>query len=561
MSMMAAAASAYDEHLLRRAQSTGDLPNPAPSTRPSRHGSLHRSEGVVQRPEPLHVHPGRRAPHTSFDSLEAALAQINETPRADPRLPRNRPPQQRPEDVPTLLDKLLMMFGLSGADAKARREFIAFVWNVGFAIAQYIIIITLLAYSAHHESPTQPGLSEWDACSRPLGVWDSIWLIRVALGLLLSIWGYRRDRATRLVRERRERNEEVESPRPPAIAPHRFPRERDPRAPPMWANDDYIDRGNHAPERASPLYSRLSLLCTIMSLAWFLTAHTLEYTSVNDCRHSSPHLWWLTFGILCILYLMVLEIFLLGLLVFVFGPVLYLLWNVILLCLGRHPLQNPHQIKPEIGKLPRHVVDQIPLAPREGAEGRGEKGGDAGAGGAGDGKGGLKREMDPEKMTWEDRWESGDYPFVRLEGNRAVCAICLLDFEPPKRVDGAEEESEEKVREASEDTDDKDDAASGKVDLEAGEREGEVADGEVGAPDESVHEVQVDEVTEEDRQQLRLDDAGEGAVPLRLLACGHVFHQTCVDPWLTDVSGRCPVCQRPVMDPTKTKSKRGESTQ
>jgi len=506
----------------------------------------------------------------------------------------------------SLLDKLLMMFGLSGADAKARREFIAFVWNVGFAIAQYIIIITLLAYSAHHESPTQPGLSEWDACSRPLGVWDSIWLIRVALGLLLSIWGYRRDRATRLVRERRERNEEFESPRPPAIAPHRFPRERDPRAPPMWANDDYIDRGNNAPERGSPLYSRLSLLGTVMSLAWFLTAHTLEYTSVNDCRHSSPHLWWLTFGILCILYLMVLEIFLLGLLVFVFGPVLYLLWNVILLCLGRHPLQNPHQIKPEIGKLPKHVVDQIPLVlyipppPDEPAEpstfntkstgpsptysypptrkpstrqpkrrfaffrrhrgkaqkGAGEKGVDTGASEAGDGKGGLKRETDPEKMTWEDRWESGDYPFVRLEGNRAVCAICLLDFEPPKRVDGAEE-GEEEVKEAGGDTDDKDDGASEKVDLEAGK--GEVD--EAAAPDESVHEVQVDEVTEEDRQQLRLDDAGEGAVPLRLLACGHVFHQTCVDPWLTDVSGRCPVCQRPVMDPTKSKSKRGESTQ
>lgn len=68
---------------------------------------------------------------------------------------------------------------------------------------------------------------------------------------------------------------------------------------------------------------RLSILGNFMSLAWFLTAHILEYTSVNDCRYTSPHLWWTTFGILCILYLMVLEIFLIGLLVFVFGPVLY----------------------------------------------------------------------------------------------------------------------------------------------------------------------------------------------------------------------------------------------
>ena len=66
--------------------------------------------------------------------------------------------------------------------------------------------------------------------------------------------------------------------------------------------------------------NRLSLL---PSLVWFLMAHILEYAPVDSCRFSSPHLWWLTFGILCILYLMVLEIFLLGLLVFILGPVIY----------------------------------------------------------------------------------------------------------------------------------------------------------------------------------------------------------------------------------------------
>jgi hypothetical protein len=41
-----------------------------------------------------------------------------------------------------------------------------------------------------------------------------------------------------------------------------------------------------------------------------------------------------------------------------------------------------------------------------------------------------------EPVTWEDHWEQGDYPFVRLEGNRAACAICLMDFEEPKRIVG-----------------------------------------------------------------------------------------------------------------------------
>lgn len=60
-----------------------------------------------------------------------------------------------------------------------------------------------------------------------------------------------------------------------------------------------------------------------MTLSWFLTAHILEYTSIQTCRVTSPHLWWLIFGILCIMYLMVLEVVLLGLLVLVIAPILF----------------------------------------------------------------------------------------------------------------------------------------------------------------------------------------------------------------------------------------------
>ena len=69
--------------------------------------------------------------------------------------------------------------------------------------------------------------------------------------------------------------------------------------------------------------SSLTLLSSLMTLTWFLTAHILEYTSVHTCRHSSPHLWWLTFGILCIMYLMVLEVLLLGFIVLIVAPILF----------------------------------------------------------------------------------------------------------------------------------------------------------------------------------------------------------------------------------------------
>jgi hypothetical protein len=107
-----------------------------------------------------------------------------------------------------------------------------------------------------------------------------------------------------------------------------------------------------------------------------------------------------------------------------------------------------------------------------------------------------------EVVLWEENWEQGEYPFVRLEGNRAACAICLMDFEEPKRV-----RSSTKVE--------------GKDD--------ESTPGEDRGIEQLVREVPVEEIDEttEEPERLKLSDAGEGPQPLRLLACGHVFHVSC----------------------------------
>lgn len=200
-------------------------------------------------------------------------------------------------------------------------------------------------------------------------------------------------------------------------------------------------------------------------------------------------------------------------------------------------MQNPHMIKPEVGKLPKSIVDSIPLVvyipppPDEPAgtpkipeaiytyppkvktstsppkkrfaflrRNKSNKASD----GVHKGDRGNKDEKATkqgrgEPQSWEEHWEQGEYPFVRLEGNRAACAICLMDFEEPKRVSGT--------------------SVDGKVEDEKPVAHAEsVAEG-------PVQEIPCDRIEEEDRDaQLKLEDAGEGAQPLRLLACGHVFH-------------------------------------
>lgn len=60
------------------------------------------------------------------------------------------------------------------------------------------MIVALLAYSTHHESPKVQGVSEWHACQRPLGVWNAIWVVREAMTCLLAYWQWQRERDVRL---------------------------------------------------------------------------------------------------------------------------------------------------------------------------------------------------------------------------------------------------------------------------------------------------------------------------------------------------------------------------
>lgn len=522
--------------------------NPTLNTTPSSH-----PRAAMNRPQepPSHRHVRPVIPDPVIAGPNAPMAV----------LPPSTPGNQRQQRL-SIAGRILMFFGY-GRNNRARKELVSAIWALAVDFSQIIAIITLLTISTHSESPTIRNLNEWDACGKPLGIWNALWVVRLSLDVWLSIWRWSRERTKRLLDESAGHvvnDVEAQTRTYPNAAPPGG-RRHGPAVQRSANNPSESPSSQATPTPYPRVYARLSLLGSTFTLVWFVLAQIFVYSSTNSCRKSSPHLWWLTFGVLSVMYLMILEVVLVAILVFVVGPILFLFWSILLLCLGRHPSQNPHHFTPDIGQVPRSVVDKLPLVlyippppdqpskpvtipsdlhtyPPKSPDPprrfnffrrRGTSTGGTRKTGAGAAKGGPKR-----PLTWEDNWERGEYPFVQLDVHRASCAICLLDFQEPKRVSVGDL----KTVEVKTDSEAQAQAQGGNEAI--GGREGEV-------------EEEVGDVTERttspaslNGDHLRLQDAGEGAQPLRLLKCGHVFHKICVDPWLLDVSGRCPVCQRPV---------------
>ncbi|KAF8606139.1 hypothetical protein BDV93DRAFT_520998 [Ceratobasidium sp. AG-I] len=459
------------------------------------------------------------------------------------------------------------------------------------------------------------GESQLEACDRPIAAWNIVWGVKAFLTMLVAWWEYRRAvrpsvdqilavEQARLRRESRRARRERGRPsiggaRESGMRPSVDRSGSD--SPIIWtrgaareADLDVIDaamRGTprslrivnrmheirNRREREERWYSRCSTFQALYGLIWFIAAQILLYGSFNTCRWTSPYVWWLGFGLLCLGYIVVAEMLAVAIVVFVLGPLVYLTINLILVCLGRHPMQpggRMAHINPDVPKMSKTLVDRIPLvmyipvpvlpsastadkdkdgkeehvyppaalpspppaklkdtdkepstAPtrprrrffffrrRKAKTAPGKDGGKEGKEGSGDGD-----------VDLEAGWERNEYPFVKLEANRAACAICLMDFEPPRRVGGkGKDKDEDEVKEEN-----------GSMEKKEGmEIEEEKVGGSGGGGG-------------EDENKGEEAGNGEGAEPLRLLACGHVFHRECLDPWLVDVSGRCPTCQRPV---------------
>jgi hypothetical protein len=111
----------------------------------------------------------------------------------------------------------------------------------------------------------------------------------------------------------------------------------------------------------------------------------------------------------------------------------------------------------------------------------------------------------------------GEYPFVQLDSHRASCAICLLDFQEPRRVSSGPAGSDvPKTPVENQTTEVPETRQEGE-----GEHEGDITE-QAATPATPI--TPITPTSPIGDLALRLQDAGEGAQPLRLLKCGHVFH-------------------------------------
>ncbi|QRV96431.1 hypothetical protein RhiJN_24449 [Ceratobasidium sp. AG-Ba] len=491
-------------------------------------------------------------------------------------------PHRRERPRPPITSRIRRALGIASPKA-------SLTWRLAFGITQIVVICTLLGLASQPGSalpiPNKidgfamvAGKSQWEACQRPLGAWSVVWAVKALIGMGISVWEYwRAIRPTvdQLLGVERERLR-GEARRAGRTRRHRPSNSGDANAngrgrrvssPIVWTRGDAREQDldvMDAAARGTPRsvrivtrmadirsrrareerwYSRCTSFQALYGLVWFVTANILLYGSLDTCRYTSPYVWWLTFGLVCLGYIVVAEMLAVAIVVFVLGPLVYLTINIILVCLGRHPLQpggRVGHINPDIPKMSRSMVERIPLVmyipfptkeeptqsppispngiqeehiypPAAPSPAKLKLDSTAPAPAptrtrrrffffrkkkAAPETTETSKTTEGEDLDLEAGWERNEYPFVKLEANRAACAICLTDFEPPKRI------------------------------------------GDKGKTKESEGE-------EKETNNVAEGSSGE-AEPLRLLACGHVFHRECLDPWLVDVSGRCPTCQRPV---------------
>ncbi|KAG8776569.1 hypothetical protein FRC12_000841 [Ceratobasidium sp. 428] len=345
-----------------------------------------------------------------------------------------------------------------------RTAHVLFFRSLTFGVAHVVAIGVLLGLASRPGSarsipgevdgasePTATGQSQWEVCRRPLVAWDIVWAVKHTIWMGMAVWNYWYMIKPQAVRDKLQKKRDT--------------------------------------------FMGFALLLELCDLFWFAVVNVDLYNSRGACYLPSPYIWWLTFGLICWGYLVALELVVEALI----GGVKFIRRYCVRARNERRnfiPETHPQYSNSGTSPMPRELADRIPLAVYIPAIAQNET--DSPTQHKLAAAGTKSNPIHPPKPDTRKRtrvklfffsqrkvkddpeamWQKTQYPFVRLESNQAVCAVCKVDFEPPRRV---------------------------------GDVEG-----------------------------------GAEAEALRLLACGHVFHIVCLDPWLVEVSARCPTCRRRV---------------
>ncbi|CEH14895.1 Predicted E3 ubiquitin ligase [Ceraceosorus bombacis] len=150
------------------------------------------------------------------------------------------------------------------------------------------------------------------------------------------------------------------------------------------------------------------------------------------------------------------------------------------------------------------------------------------------------------------------YPLHPIPAHRATCPICLLDFVTPEQFSSearaaASDLSKPVTTPAS--TKAKGDASRKRRSAwnwRSSSRPLESAEAQAGGEGMHGEDVEASAAAGRSAHAEAPPSADAScqaeAEVLRLMPCGHALHRACVDEWLSSVSGRCPVCQKPLVE-------------
>ncbi|KAG8762415.1 hypothetical protein FRC12_009043 [Ceratobasidium sp. 428] len=302
---------------------------------------------------------------------------------------------------------------------------ISLVRSLTFGVAHIVVISVLLGLASRpgsarsipgevDENLAAAGRSQWEACHRSLAAWDIVWAVKAAIGMGMAVLDYRY------------------AIKPWAVRANLLSTERD-------------------------RFSYYAYTLEFFGLVWFIVANILLYGSRRTCRYTSPYIWWLTFALLCWGYLVALE-----LVAEILGYRVWILGTRLIMCIPWTLRRNSAQTWPQYGDsgtspMPRELVDRIPLAVYIPAIIQDETKPPTPLKSVADTaksnhthapkhkRTRIRLFFSPRKKAEDDPeaiWEKAEHPFVSLEPNRAVCAICRVDFEPPRRVGDVEGDAE-----------------------------------------------------------------------------------------------------------------------